>query len=310
MRARRMPVAVSAAVPRWSLTLVLLWIGTVSASAAIQPVRWECPAPAAASTPEVGATPLAGLDAFPVDGGELTVFAAASLTDAFGELKTTLEAANPDLTITYNFGGSQALVTQLTEGAQADLFVSANAVQMDAAREAGLLAGEPVTVARNRLAIVVPAQNPAAISSSADLAQEGLRLVLAQAEVPAGRYARESVCRMAADAGTYGDEFVARVAANVVSEEEDVRDALAKVVLGEADAAIVYLSDAQSAGAAVQTIEIPAAVNSVATYPVAVVAGGDAALGNAFIAYLLIDQGQEILTSLGFEPVRHSGSDG
>jgi molybdate transport system substrate-binding protein len=241
---------------------------------------------------------------FPTGGGELTVFAAASLTDAFGEIETTLEAAYPGLGINYNFGGSQTLVTQLTEGAQADLFVSANMAQMGAAREAGLLAAEPVTVVRNRLAIVVPAANPAGIAGPADLGMDGVRLVLAQAEVPAGRYARESICRMAEDPAAYGGDFVARVAANVVSEEEDVRDALAKVMLGEADAAIVYRSDAQSAGDEVQTIEIPTEVNTVATYPAAVLAGGDDALGNAFIAYLLSDEGQQTLASFGFEPVR------
>jgi molybdate transport system substrate-binding protein len=156
---------------------------------------------------------------------------------------------------------------------------------------------------RNRLAIVTPAGNPAGIESAADLGKEGILLVLAQSEVPAGRYARESVCLMAADTATYGTGFVERVAANVVSEEEDVRDALAKVALGEADAGIVYVSDAAAVGDQVHVVDIPGEVNVIATYPVAVLAGSDEALGSAFIAYLLSEEGQTMLVSYGFQPV-------
>jgi molybdate transport system substrate-binding protein len=127
-------------------------------------------------------------------------------------------------------------------------------------------------------------------------------LVLAQAEVPVGRYARESICLMASDSGTYGSDFVQRVAANVVSEEEDVRDVLAKVALGEADAGIVYVSDAVTAGDQVHVVDIPDEVNVVATYPVAVLADGDEALGSAFVAYLLSDEGQALLERFGFQP--------
>jgi len=118
-----------------------------------------------------------------------------------------------------------------------------------------------------------------------------------------GRYARESVCLMGQDAPTYGEDFVAHVASNVVSEEEDVRDVLAKVALGEADAGIVYVSDAAAAGDEVQRIEIPDADNIVASYPIAAVTGGDAALAEAFIAYLLSADGQATLADFGFEPV-------
>jgi molybdate transport system substrate-binding protein len=150
---------------------------------------------------------------------------------------------------------------------------------------------------------VTPAGNPAGIESAADLGKEGILLVLAQSEVPAGRYARESVCLMAADTATYGTGFVERVAANVVSEEEDVRDALAKVALGEADAGIVYVSDAAAVGDQVHVVDIPGEVNVIATYPVAVLAGSDEALGSAFIAYLLSEEGQTMLVSYGFQPV-------
>ena len=281
----------------------LLGQGTARAQGA----SFECP-PAASLAPAMGgamvvlpaaATPVA----FPTDGGDLTVFAAASLTDAFEQMKTDLEATNPGLAITYNFAGSQALVTQLGEGAAADVFAAANDAQMRAAIDQDAIAGEPATFVRNRLAIVVPSDNPAGIQSPADLARDGLRLVLAQVEVPVGRYARESVCAMAQDPATDGEGFVAAVAGNVVSEEEDVRDVLAKVQLGEADAGIVYVSDAAAAGAEVRLIEIPNAVNVVATYPIAAVAGGDAALAAAFIAYVLSPEGQATLEASGFDPV-------
>ncbi len=231
------------------------------------------------------------------------MFAAASLTDAFEAIERELESANPDLSITYNFGGSQALVTQMKEGAEADVFASANVAQIDAATEAGLIAGDATTFVRNRLAIVTPADNPAGIESAADLAEEGTLLVLAQSEVPVGQYARESVCLMASDTVTYGSDFVQRVAANVVSEEEDVRDVLAKVALGEADAGIVYVSDAAAAGEQVYVVDIPDEVNVIATYPIAVLADGDQALGSAFVAYLLSDEGQALLERFGFQPV-------
>ncbi len=232
----------------------------------------------------------------------MTVFAAASLTDAFEDVKTDLESAHPGLAITYNFAGSQALVTQLSEGAAADVFASANNAQMTAAEENGSISGEPVTFVHNELAIVTPADNPAGIESAADLGDDGLRLVLAQAEVPVGRYSRESVCMMGGDTA-FGDDYANRVAANVVSEEEDVRDVLAKVQLGEADAGIVYVSDADIAGDDVTLIEIPAEFNVIATYPIATVTGGDAALGDAFVAYILGPEGQSTLEEFGFTPM-------
>jgi molybdate transport system substrate-binding protein len=285
------------------MTIGIQHVGLLDASA--QPAGWECPPPAAVNATPAG-TPVAAEHnpvAFPAEGGDVIVFAAASLTDAFEAIEQELEAATPTLSITYNFGGSQALVTQLEEGAQADVFASANAAQMDAAIAANLLGSEPLPFARNRLAIVTPSGNPASIESAADLGTEGVLLVLAQSEVPAGRYARESVCLMAADTATYGPDFVARVAANVVSEEEDVRDVLAKVALGEADAGIVYVSDAVAAGDQVDVVAIPDAVNVIATYPVAVLAAGDEALSSAFVAYLLSEEGQAMLERYGFQPV-------
>jgi molybdate transport system substrate-binding protein len=292
---------------QWSVVLIAFFLAVAMLPVpfhrvAAQPAAWECPAVAASAVAATPAAQPATSAEFPT-AGELTVFAAASLTDAFEKMQTELQAAHPDIAIIYYFAGSQALVTQLAEGAEADVFASANIAQMDAATEAGLIAGDPVTFVRNRLAIVAPADNPAGIDSPDDLGTAGLRLVLAQPEVPVGRYAREAICLMGADSEEYGADFVARVAANVVSEDEDVRDVLAKVELGEADAGIVYVSDAAIGGDEVQLIAIPDEVNIVATYPVAAVAGGDEPLAAAFIAYLLSAEGQAILAEYGFQPV-------
>ena len=291
-----------------ALGLSLLGAALPGAAPARAQATFECPAPAAAtpgatSTASSPATPVALDAAFPETGGDLTIFAAASLTDAFGEIKTDLEAAHPGLSITYNFAGSQALVTQLGEGAEADVFASANNTQMKAAQEKDLIGGEPATFVRNELVIVSPPDNPAGIDSPDDLGASGVRLVLAQADVPVGRYAREAVCGMGQDPATFGEDFVSRVASNVVSEEEDVRDVLTKVELGEADAGIVYVSAAFIGGDKVQQVEIPADFNILATYPIATVSGGDEALGDAFIAYVLSDDGQATLADFGFEPV-------
>src|SRR5215213_4875278 len=279
----------------------VLPVGSIQVIA--QGAGWECqPATAVGATPVD--TPVAAETkavAIPPEGGDLTVFAASSLTDAFEAIEQELEATIPDLSITFNFGGSQALVTQLKEGARADVFASANTAQMDAAGEANLVASEPVPFVHNRLAVVTPADNPAGISSAADLGEEGILLILAQSDVPAGRYARESVCLMASNTAMYGPDFVEQVAANVVSEEEDVRDVLAKVALGEADAGIVYVSDAVTAGDQVHVVDIPDEVNVIATYPVAILAGGDEALGTAFVTHLLSDEGQALLERYGFQ---------
>ncbi len=297
----------------WQLMVqMLMFAGFVGlqpvALISAQQTTWTCPELASSA---ISATPRGTSGAveresvaFPAEGGDLTVFAAASLTDAFEAIKSELEAANPDLSITYNFGGSQALVTQLKEGAEADVFASANVAQMDVATEAGLVADAPLPFTRNRLAIVTPAGNPAGIDAAVDLGEEGILLVLAQPEVPAGRYARESVCLMATDTAAYGTGFVERVAANVVSEEEDVRNVLAKVALGEADAGIVYVSDALAAGDQVQVVDIPDDVNVIATYPVAILAGGNETLGSAFVSYLLSDEGQAMLERNGFQPAK------
>jgi molybdate transport system substrate-binding protein len=286
----------------------LVLIATFVASAGLAPGRitaassitCEAVAPPVASATPAAMPPAAS---FPTDGGTLRIFAAASLTDAFIEMADTLETAHPGLTIERNFAGSQALLVQLTEGAQADLFAAASPAQIEAGREAGLVEGEAVTFARNRLALVVPADNPAGIQRPVDLARPGVKLVLAQREVPVGQYSRQSLCAMGSEPATYGEGFVDAVAANIVSDEDNVRAVLTKVQLGEADAAIVYHSDVVAAGTdEILAIEIPDAVNVVATYPIAPVAGGDPELAAAFIAYLTGPGGQATLIRYGFAP--------
>lgn len=241
--------------------------------------------------------------AFPEDGGDLHIMAAASLTDAFGEMERRLEEQHPGLDITIETAGSQTLVTQLQSGAEADILATADNVSMRSAMDSGLISGEPVTVARNRLVIATPADNPAGIESINDLATDDISLVLAGEDVPAGAYARTALC---AHAATTDDAFawLDRVDANTVSEEPDVRHVLTKLILGEADAGIVYASDAAAAelaGTPLTVIELPDDVSVPATYPIAPVDGGNTDLALAFIGFALSDEGQAILGEYGFE---------
>jgi molybdate transport system substrate-binding protein len=235
--------------------------------------------------------------------GQLTVFAAASLTEAFTELKAHFEAANPGTTVTFNFGGSQQLVTQLTQGARADVFASANNAQMRSAQDSGVIAGNPQLFTRNRLAIVVPRDNPGNVNEARDLANDGLKIVVAAEEVPVGRYTREALDLMAADA-TFGSDFRQRVEANFVSLEENVRQVVSKVALGEADAGVVYVTDVtDEVRPNVALIEIPEAFNVIAEYPIAAVQEGNQELAQVFIAYVLSPEGQAILERYGFTPL-------
>ncbi len=281
-------------------------IGVVRAQAS--DVRCETTAtPLTSSTPDAGAptnvSPSSPVS-IPAGGGRLTVFAAASLTDAFNQMGKDLEAAHPGLTVEFNFAGSQALVTQLREGATADVFASAGQEPMDVAIAAGVVEGEPIRFTQNRLVIVVPRDNPGDVQTAADIGAPGLRLVLAAPDVPVGRYAWDALCAMGEDAATYGAEFVGGVVANVASEENNVKAVLAKVRLGEADAGIVYATDVTpDVAAAVTVVEIPPTVNVIAAYPVAPVRGGTPELAQAFIAYLLGPEGQATLQAFGFASI-------
>jgi len=233
--------------------------------------------------------------------GTLIVFAAASLTESFAEVKSAFEKANPGVTVQYNFAGSQALVTQLTQGAKADVFASADQANMDNATKGGVIAaGTPVIFARNKLVIIVPKDNRAGIQSAKDLAKPGVKFDTAQMSVPVGTYTQQVLDNFG-KLPEYGADFKAQVGKNTVSQEDNVKAIVQKVRLGEADAGIVYLTDAQAAKDKLTFIPIPDAQNIIATYPLAVVKGApQAALAQKFVDYLGAADGQAILAKYGF----------
>lgn len=237
--------------------------------------------------------------------GQLIVFAAASLTEAFDAAARQFESNHPGMTVVLNLAGSQQLAHQLSQGAPADVFASADVAQMQAAVETGRVKhGSQVTFANNRLALIIPLENPAGLQNLPDLARPGLQLVLAASEVPAGHYAMLLLENAAADPG-YGPAFRDNVLANVVSFEENVRAVLSKVRLGEADAGIVYTSDVEPELAdGVRQIDIPDHLNVQAGYLIAPLANSQQPdLARDFIDFVLSDQGQKLLNDNGFSSV-------
>lgn len=265
---------------------------TAAASAA-------APATAASTAAPAGTTAASSASA---GSGALTVFAAASLTDAFNELKTGFQTANPGVTVTYNFGGSPTLVTQLTQGAPADVFASADQPNMDNAVKGGVIAGTPQTFAKNKLVIILPKDNKAGITTPKDLAKAGIKFDTAQDSVPVGNYTQQVLDNFS-KLPDYGADFKANVNKNIVSKEDNVKAIVQKVQLGEADAGIVYTTDAQAAADKLTMIPIPDAQNVIASYPIAVVKGAkQAALGQKFVDYVLSPAGQAIMKKWGFAP--------
>lgn len=232
----------------------------------------------------------------------LTVFAAASLTDAFTKIGEQFQAGHEGVTVTFNFGASNTLAEQINQGAPADVFASANQTQMDGAVSGGRIDASSVQVfARNRLVVVFPKATPGGVSALSDLARPGLKVVLAAAEVPVGQYALDFLDK-ASQNPAFGAGFKDAVLANVVSYEENVRAVFTKVALGEADAGIVYSSDITGAGAAdVGQLDIPDALNTLATYPLAPVKdSGQPALAADFVSLVLSAEGQAVLAEYGF----------
>ncbi len=222
--------------------------------------------------------------------GTLTVFAAASLKGGFTEIAERFEARHPGTTVTLSFAGSADLVAQISQGAPADVFASADAMNMAKLQDAGLLDGEPRNFATNTLAIAVPAGNPAGISSFADLARSGTRLVTCASQVPCGAAAAS----VAERAGT---------TLSPVSEENSVTDVLGKVISGEADAGLVYATDVRSAGGRVESIPFPEAADTVTVYPAASLASGrNKAAAAKFLDLVTGPEGQDILAAAGFGP--------
>lgn len=219
----------------------------------------------------------------------LTVFAAASLQSTFTELGRQYEAAHPGSTVTFSFAGSSDLATQLTAGAPADVFASADTLTMDRVAADELIDGQPVPFATNTLTIAVPPGNPAGITSFEDLADPDTRVVLCAPQVPCGAAAAKA-------------QDAAGVTVNAVSEEASVTDTLGKVRSGEADAGLVYVTDVQAAGTSVEGIEFPEAAEALTTYPVAAVAGGNSERARSFIELVTSQAGQQLLADAGFGP--------
>lgn len=229
---------------------------------------------------------------------QLVIFAAASLTEPFSELASVFEAANPDVDVILNFAGSQQLAEQLAQGAKADLFASANQKYMSAAIANGLVdRAAAMDFAKNELVVIAPKDNPAGLREYSDIASDGVKLVLADEAVPAGKYTREFF-RAA------GVEEMAL--SNVVSYEDNVKSVLSKVVLGEADAGVVYRSDISVlSGERVLSFMIPEEYNVIASYPIAkLVDARQPELSKAFLDLLMSSQGQGVMIKYNFVPVQ------
>lgn len=273
------------------------------ATAAVQPTAvppTEAPQPTAAPPT---AAPTEAPTVAP-EARELTVFAAASLTESFGEIAKEFEAAHPGVKVVYNFAGSQALSTQLQEGARADVFASANNTEMEKVRNAGLADNTDEIFVNNRLAVIVPSDNPGGIETLADLAKPGLKLVFAEPTVPVGGYTVAMLEKMSADP-EYGATFGPAVQANVVSQENNVKAVVSKVALGEADAGVVYVSDVTpDVSDEITSIAVPDRFNQIARYPIVVLKEAQQPeLAQEFFEYVLAkDGGQAILASWNFIP--------
>jgi molybdate transport system substrate-binding protein len=234
--------------------------------------------------------------------GSLTIYAASSLTAAFTEMKTAYQTANPGVTLTLSFGASSTLETQIEQGAPADVFASADTSNAQKLVDKGLAAGAITKFAGNLLTVIVPPANPAGVQTPADLAKSGLKFVAAGDTVPITKYANMLLANLAKEAG-YPAGFVAAVTANIVSREDNVAVVVGKIELGEGDAAIVYATDASTAGSKVITITVPTDANVPATYgAVAVKASPNAVAAAAFITWLAGPGGQAILARYGFLP--------
>jgi molybdate transport system substrate-binding protein len=237
-------------------------------------------------------------------GGErdtLTVLAASSLTDAFGELEKTFEERNPGVEVRQSFESSSTLLTQIQHGAPADVFASAAEEEMNAAVEDGLVAGEPEIFVKNREVVMVPRDNPANIESMRDLARPGIKLVLAEDGVPAADYALEILGKADAE---YGSGFKQDVLSNVVSREADVRASVSRVALGDADATFGYASDyTPDIRDRVEVVQSPEDLNITATYPIAALQGARSpGLAREWVELVMSDEGQRVLQKWGFEP--------
>jgi molybdate transport system substrate-binding protein len=221
--------------------------------------------------------------------GQLTVLAAASLTDSFKKIGQQFEAAHAGTKVVFSFGASSTMATQITQGAPADVFASASTKNMDSVVAAKAAAGEPQTFAKNVMQIAVPPTNPAGVTQLSDLEKSPVKVVLCAEEVPCGSTARKVLSN-------------AKLTVTPVSNEPDVKATLSKVELGEADAGIVYVTDVMAAGTKVKGVSIPANVNASTSYPIAsLTASKNPDLAKAFVDYVLSPDGATVLSEAGFE---------
>ncbi|MBW8481179.1 molybdate ABC transporter substrate-binding protein [Actinomadura parmotrematis] len=219
----------------------------------------------------------------------LNVFAAASLTETFGALGKSFESSHPGVKVRFNFGGSSALAAQINQGAPADVFAAASPATMKTVTDAKGAAGTPTTFVKNRLVIAVPPSDPGKVAKFADLAEPGLKVVLCATPVPCGAAAQKALA-------------AAGLKVKPASQEQDVKGVLTKVELGEADAGLVYRTDAKAAGAKVKGIEFPESAKAINAYPIATLARAPQPdLAKQFVDLVLSAPGRTVLTQAGFE---------
>jgi molybdate transport system substrate-binding protein len=266
-----------------------LAVGVALAACSVSPTPSASAPPSASPVPATGASPLT-----------LTIYAASSLKTALAKMKTAYETSTPGVTLVLSTDSSAALETKIEQGAPADVFLSADTADPKKLVDANLATGQ-TTFARNLLAVIVPKANPAGITGAKDLAEPGIKIVAAGDGVPITKYATQLVSNLAGQPG-FPDQFASRYALNIVSKEDNVAAVVAKIELGEGDAAIVYRTDAQ-ASTKVTVLAVPDEANVPATYAGVVVSAThqrDAA--RAFLAWVAGPDGQAILGSLGFLP--------
>jgi molybdate transport system substrate-binding protein len=248
-----------------------------------------------------GASPASAPASAAPAAGALTIYGASSLKAALARVKAAYEAAYPGTTLTISTDSSSALEAQIEQGAPADVFLAADTTNPQKLVTRNLASGAPVKFAGNLLSVIVPTANTAGISTPADLARSGVKVIAAGDAVPITKYATQLVANLARETG-YPSSFAAAYAANVVSREDNVAAVVSKIELGEGDAAIVYVTDARTS-TKVTTIAVPADANVPATYSGVVVgASKDGAAARAFLTWFSGPAGQAILASFGFLP--------
>ncbi len=231
---------------------------------------------------------------------EIVIFAAASLAEPLRQIQMDFEDANPDAKLLLHLAGSQQLRTQIELGADADVFISADASMVDDLRRQGLIDGATLAFARNRAAVLIAPGNPGSIRSIADLANDDVRLVIGVRAVPAGRAARE-LLRLLENRPDYGPEFTRRVAANVISEETNVRAVVARLALGEADAGFVYVTDASTRSASEMTaLHFPPEIAVEILYGAGAVVPDRLGLAGEFVRYLSSTSARQVFADHGF----------